>query len=462
MRLFDTKRQSLQEFQPLHPGHASIYVCGPTVQSAPHIGHLRSALIYDLLRRWMTYRGLEVTLVRNVTDIEDRILSNAEAAGVPWWALAYRVEREFNRAYDALGILPPTYEPRATGTIERIQMLIELLLERGHAYRAEDESGDVYFDTSSWPDYGELTHQRPSEMAPGDTADRGKRTPADFALWKGHKPDEPDSASWPSPWGRGRPGWHIECSAMSTLYLGSRFDIHGGGLDLRFPHHENELAQTRAAGYDGPQLWMHNGLVSVSGQKMSKSLGNSVFASELLGRADAPTLRYFLGSAQYRSTLEYSPELLGEAEAAVGRIRNFLVRAEAALAPEAAAVAEEQVPEEFAAAMDDDLGVPQALAVLHEHVRRGNGQLGAPSELAETYRSVRAMLTVLGLDLSASGQGAPDRARTALDSLVPVLLQQRQQAREAHDFARADGLRALLVQAGLEIEDTPQGAKWRL
>lgn len=468
MRLFDTKTQSLQEVEPIHPGRLGVYVCGPTVQSAPHIGHLRSALIYDILRRWMTYSGLQVTLVRNVTDIDDKILANAQATGEPWWALAYRVERDFNRAYDALGILPPTYEPRATGTIERIQLLIELLIEHGHAYRAADDSGDVYFDTASWQRYGELTHQRVEDMVSDDAGERGKRAPIDFALWKGRKDGEPESASWPSPWGRGRPGWHIECSAMSTLYLGGSFDIHGGGLDLRFPHHENELAQTAAAGYEGPRIWMHNGLVSVGGQKMSKSLGNSVFASELLDEADPATLRYFLGAAHYRSTLEYSPQLLGEARAAVGRIRTFLARATAALHAagvdlDDGGVAGSLVPIQFAQAMDDDLGVPQALAVLHDAVHRGNGLLDDPEGLAGVYRSVTAMLAVLGIDL-ASGAASADSTplRTALDALVPALLDERQQARIAHDYARADRLRDRLIAAGIAVEDTPDGAKWRI
>jgi cysteinyl-tRNA synthetase len=468
MRLFDTKTQSLQEVQPIQPGRLGVYVCGPTVQSAPHIGHLRSALIYDILRRWMTYSGLHVTLVRNVTDIDDKILANAQTTGEPWWALAYRVERDFNRAYDALGILPPTYEPRATGTIERIQLLIELLIEHGHAYRADDDSGDVYFDTASWQRYGELTHQRVEDMVSDDASERGKRASIDFALWKGRKDGEPESASWPSPWGRGRPGWHIECSAMSTLYLGGAFDIHGGGLDLRFPHHENELAQTAAAGYEGPRIWMHNGLVSVGGQKMSKSLGNSVFASELLDEADPATLRYFLGAAHYRSTLEYSPQLLGEARAAVGRIRTFLTRAAAALRAadvdlDDGGVAGSLVPIQFAQAMDDDLGVPQALAVLHDAVHRGNGLFDDAEGLAGVYRSVTAMLAVLGIDLASDAASADSiPLRTALDALVPALLDERQQARAAHDYARADQLRDRLVDAGIAVEDTPDGAKWRI
>ena len=280
LRLHDSQTQSLRDFVPLVDGRVGIYVCGPTVQSAPHIGHLRSALAYDQLRRWLTYRGLDVTLVRNVTDIDDKVIDNArrgqEAGGTEeWWALAYRVELEFSRAYGALGILPPSYEPRATASIGEMQALIARLVERGHAYPADDGSGDVYFDTASWPEYGALTRQRADDMEAATDADpRAKRDVRDFALWKGAKQGEPASASWPSPWGAGRPGWHIECSAMSTRYLGAEFDIHGGGLDLRFPHHENELAQSRAAGDPFARYWLHNGLVAVAGQKMSKSLGN--------------------------------------------------------------------------------------------------------------------------------------------------------------------------------------------
>ena len=300
VRLYDSLQQAVVDLAPRVEGQVGIYVCGPTVQSAPHIGHLRSALVYDLWRRWLTARGYEVTFIRNVTDIDDKILA-AETEAERWYALAYRVELEFTAGYRALGILPPTYEPRATASIEQMHAIIEELIERGHAYAADDESGDVYFDVRSWSRYGELTRQSPDDMEDaGDAPPRAKRDPRDFALWKGAKPDEPTSAHWRSPWGRGRPGWHIECSAMAARYLGEAFDIHGGGLDLRFPHHENELAQSSAAGHPFAQHWVHNGLVTIGGQKMSKSLGNSVFAADILASHRPAVVRYWLGSAHYR------------------------------------------------------------------------------------------------------------------------------------------------------------------
>ena len=329
LRLFDSHSQTLRDFVPLVPGEAGIYLCGPTVQSSPHVGHLRSALVYDQLRRWLTVTGHKVTLVRNVTDIDDKVLVNAAASGEQWWALAYRFEIEFNQAYNALRITPPTYEPRATASIPEMLAIIERLIEAGYAYQAEDASADVYFAASKWASYGELTNQRADDMAAAEDADpRGKRDPRDFALWKAAKPNEPTSASWQTRFGAGRPGWHIECSAMSTKYLGSQFDIHGGGLDLRFPHHENELAQSRAAGDAFANYWLHNGLVNVQGQKMSKSLGNSIFAADLLGSGRPLAVRFYLGSAHYRSVLDYHEGVLDEAEAALARIEGFLERAD--------------------------------------------------------------------------------------------------------------------------------------
>ena len=470
LRLYDTRAQALVDFVPLHEGKVGMYVCGPTVQSAPHIGHLRSALAYDVIRRWLEYRGLEVTLIRNVTDIDDKILVNAAAAQAAggteqWWALAYRVEREFNAAYAALGIRPPSYEPRATASIGAMIAIIERLVERGHAYPAPDGSGDVYFDTASWASYGELTHQSRDAMQDAEDADpRGKRDPRDFALWKGHKEGEPESASWPSPWGRGRPGWHIECSAMSTSFLGSTFDIHGGGLDLRFPHHENELAQSRAAGDGFARHWIHNGLVNVSGQKMSKSIGNTLGAAELLRAARPLAVRYFLGSAHYRSTLEFTDSALAEAEAALDRIGGFLDRAARALGGPVSPA--EEVPDAFAAAMDDDFGVPQALAVLHDTVRAGNSALdsGEVQSALTAAGQLRAMAGVLGIDPVAPEWRAAgkDAALPALSALVAERLQARAEARAAKDWASSDRIREELAQAGIRIEDTADGTHWSL
>ncbi|GAB3125004.1 cysteine--tRNA ligase [Glaciibacter psychrotolerans] len=466
VRLYDSKAQALRDFVPLVPGKVGIYVCGPTVQSSPHIGHLRSALAYDQLRRWLVYRGNDVTFVRNVTDIDDKILVNAEGSNEAWWALAYRYELEFTAGYQRLGILAPTYEPRATASIQQMQDIIARLIERGHAYAADDGSGDVYFATGSWPAYGELTRQSLDNVEAATDADpRGKRDPRDFALWKGHKAGEPTDAAWPSPWGGGRPGWHIECSAMAARYLGEQFDIHGGGLDLRFPHHENELAQSNAAGDAFANYWVHNGLVHVNGQKMSKSLGNSVFASELLEQARPIVVRYYLGSAHYRSTLDFLPGSLAEAEAALERVESFLDRADRRLADTRfAGSGAEVVPDDFASAMDDDLAVPQALGVLHDTVRAGNAALDAEDlHAAASARSqVLAMSEVLGINpLSPGWSVATDEpAMVALTALVERLLEDREISRQSRDYAAADRIRDELIAAGITIEDTPSGAHW--
>ena len=461
MRLFDSKEQSLRDFTPRVAGEVGMYVCGPTVQSSPHVGHLRSALVYDQLRRWLTHEGYNVTLVRNVTDIDDKVLENARAAGVEqWWALAYRMEAEFTAAYDLLGIQRPTYEPRATASIPEMIAIIERLIERGHAYPAPDGSGDVYFDTASWPAYGELTNQKPAEMeAAADADPRGKKAPQDFALWKGHKEGDPESASWSSPWGPGRPGWHIECSAMSTKYLGSAFDIHGGGLDLRFPHHENELAQSSAAGDGFAMYWLHNGLVSVGGQKMSKSLGNSVFAKDLLEQAKPVVLRYLLGSAQYRSTLELHDGAIEEAKASFDRIEGFLSRTQR----EAGQIGSADVSASFRDAMNDDLNIPAALAVVFELVRSGNTALDAGDVATASSHAAQvvAMLDVLGVNpLDEQWAGNSSQGDAALELLMTELLEARAEARANKDFATADLLRERLAAAGITIEDTTSGAHW--
>ena len=468
-RIYDSAALEVREFVPLHDGEVSLYVCGPTVQSSPHVGHLRSALAYDIIRRWIEYTGSKVTLVRNVTDIDDKILAKATDAE-PWWALAYRVELEFQRAYAALGILPPTYEPRATGAIPEMQALIAELIARGHAYAAPDGSGDVYFDTASWPEYGALTHQRIDDMEPAaDGGARAKRSPHDFALWKGHKPGEPETAAWDSPWGRGRPGWHIECSAMSTKYLGSTFDIHGGGRDLRFPHHENELAQSHAAGLGFARYWMHNGLVALRGTKMSKSVGNIVGAEEFLGWTRPIVARYFLGSVHYRSTIELSKELVAEAEQAFARIEAFLDRSASVLEHSGAAEAGSgRVPDAFSKAMLDDFAAPQAIAVLHGTVSEGNRAVddGDVPALARLRAETVAMLRVFGLDPEsppwAEGvpRGSAETDAHALAALVGSLVAERAAARRSKDFARADAIRETLDAAGVELRDGPQGTDW--
>ena len=467
LRLHDTRAQQLRDFVPLDASNVTMYVCGPTVQSGPHIGHVRAALSFDLLRRWLEHRYGRVTFVRNVTDIDDKVLQNATDAE-PWWALAYRMEMEFSQAYAAIGIRPPTYEPRATGFIPQMHELIVRLIERGHAYAASDDSGDVYFDVRSWPAYGELTHQSVDDMeAAADADPRGKRNPQDFALWKGAKADEQSDATWASPWGAGRPGWHIECSAMSRRYLGAEFDIHGGGLDLRFPHHENELAQSAAAGDGFARYWMHNGLVTVGGQKMSKSLGNFTLASDVLAKHDPLVVRYALAAAHYRSSLDLTESSWAEAEAALDRIRTFLERVQRSQSTQPKTIGWGQgptLPTDFEAAMDDDLGVPQALAVLHETVRAGNAALdrGDATSAADARHSVLGMVRILGLDDESGLTRADGTTASALDTLVQTMITQRAQARADKDWAAADRIRDAIAAAGITLEDTPDGTHWSI
>jgi cysteinyl-tRNA synthetase len=466
IRLYDTETREVRDFVPLEAGKVGIYLCGLTVQSEPHVGHVRSGVNFDVLRRWLTFRGYDVTFIRNITDIDDKILLKSAEQGRPWYNLAYAMRRELDAAYDALNVEPPTYEPAATGHVPEMIELIDRLLTKGHAYVAEDGSGDVYFDVRSWPAYGELTHQRIDDMeAAADADPRGKRDPRDFALWKGWKKEtEPETAAWPSPWGPGRPGWHIECSAMALKYLGGAFDIHGGGVDLRFPHHENELAQSRAAGFGFASYWMHNAWITTAGEKMSKSLGNSLTIPSVLERTRAIDLRFYMVAAHYRSHVEFSFEALDEAAAGFRRVENFLERAVAVLG----AVEPGQVAPGFEAAMDDDLGTPAAVATVYDVVREGNKLLadGDTPALRETAGAVRAMLAVLGVDPLdarwAGTSGAETKLTGVVDALVTGLLEQRARARAEKDFAAADAIRDQLKAAGVEIEDTPQGPTWSL
>jgi cysteinyl-tRNA synthetase len=466
LSLFDSRAQAVRAFDPIVAGKVGIYLCGPTVQGLPHVGHLRSALVYDQLRRWLTFSGSEVTLVRNVTDIDDKVLENAKATGEEWWALAYRFELAFNQAYAALQITPPTYEPRATAAIPEMLDLIERLIAAGYAYQAEDGSADVYFAASKWAKYGELTNQKIDDMAPdAEVQLRGKRDPRDFALWKAHKDGDAVSASWNTRFGAGRPGWHIECSAMSTKYLGSQFDIHGGGLDLRFPHHENELAQSSAAGDAFANYWLHNGLVNVSGQKMSKSLGNSIFAADLLAAARPIVVRYYLGSAHYRSVLDYHEGVLDEAESAMTRIETFVEKAIRRIGSTPSLSLSDvraAVPTAFSSAMDDDLAMPAALAALHDEVRSGNSSLdsGDDAATASSLSAVLAMTSVLGINPLEWSTAGSNAAESALDALIQALISERNEARSNKDFARSDAIRNQLQAAGITLEDAADGTHW--
>jgi cysteinyl-tRNA synthetase len=466
IRLYDSATRTVRDFVPLHEGHVGIYLCGLTVQSEPHVGHVRSGVNFDVLRRWLVAQGYDVTFIRNITDIDDKILIKSADQGRPWYNLAYSMRIELDRAYDALHVQPPTYEPAATAHIPEMIEIITPLIERGHAYAAADGSGDVYFDVHSWPSYGELTGQKVDDMEPAEDADpRGKRDPRDFALWKGRKESEPESASWPSPWGRGRPGWHIECSAMALKYLGGAFDIHGGGVDLRFPHHENEQAQSRAAGHDFASYWMHNAWITTAGEKMSKSLGNTLSIPSVLTKVRGIDLRFYMVAAHYRSHVEFSFEALDEAAQGFQRIENFLLRSAELLG---------EVPigtmcADFVNAMNDDIGTPAAVAAIYDVVREGNKLLaeGPSDALRGAASSVRAMLDVLGLDpfddhWTSASSGNEEKLRAAVDALVAHLLEKRAEARAAKDFAAADAIRDQLKSAGIELEDTPQGPKWSI
>ncbi|MDN6130535.1 MAG: cysteine--tRNA ligase [Corynebacterium casei] len=459
LRIFDTATRSLRDFEPIKPGYASIYLCGATPQAKPHIGHLRSGVAFDIVRRWLSELGLDVAFVRNVTDIDDKILTKAADNNRPWWEWVSTYEREFTKAYETLGVLPPSVEPRATGFVTQMVDYMQRLMDRGFAYASE---GSVYFDVAAWvnsegSDYGSLSGNRVEDMEQGETDVTGKRSPQDFALWKAAKPGEP---SWPTPWGDGRPGWHLECSAMSTYYLGESFDIHGGGLDLQFPHHENEIAQSHAAGDGFANFWMHNHWVTMAGEKMSKSLGNVLAVDNLLDIVRPQELRYYLGSAHYRSVLEYSEGALTEAAAGYRRIEEFLARFDN--------VELGQWTEGFEKAMNDDFSVPKALAEIHVAVREGNKALSASDEQTaqKLAESVRRMAEILGFDPLSNQWGAGESddsaALEALDVLVQAELARRAQARAEKNWAVADEVRDRLAKAGITVTDSADGAKWSL
>jgi cysteinyl-tRNA synthetase len=459
LSLYDTLTRTTSEFTPLKAGEVGIYLCGATVQAPPHIGHVRSGVNFDILRRWLTRSGYNVTFIRNVTDIDDKILHKAVHEQAPWWAVAMKYEREFTQAYAALNVLPPTYEPRATGHVTQMIELMQLLIEKGAAYAPGN--GDVYLEVRKLSSYLTLSRQKLDDLLPAADADETfKKDPRDFALWKAAKPGDP---SWPTPWGPGRPGWHLECSAMAHAYLGEAFDIHGGGLDLIFPHHENEIAQSEAAGYGFAKRWLHNAWVTASGEKMSKSLGNSLQVHELLKSVRGIELRWYLGSAHYRSMLEFSHEALAESATAFRRIEGFLNRSVEILGAEPVPT----ISQVFTDAMNDDLAVPTALASISEALRAGNSAItaGDTATIENSANEIRGALEILGcdpFDPAFASSTAVEDIGAALDGVIQLALAQRTAARERKDFAASDQIRDGLAVLGITIEDTAQGPRWSI
>ena len=458
LSLYDTLTRTTSPFVPLKKGEVGIYLCGATVQAPPHIGHVRSGVNFDILRRWLTKSGYNVTFIRNVTDIDDKILHKAVHEKAPWWAVAMKYERAFSDAYAALNVQPPTYEPRATGHITQMIELMTLLIEKGAAYAPGN--GDVYLEVRKLKSYLTLSRQKVDDLLPAADADETyKKDPRDFALWKAAKPGDP---SWPTPWGAGRPGWHLECSAMAHAYLGQAFDIHGGGLDLIFPHHENEIAQSEAAGYAFSKRWMHNAWVTASGEKMSKSLGNSLQVVELLKSVRGIELRWYLGSAHYRSMLEFSHDALSESAIAFRRIEGFLIRSTEILGAEPTPV----ISQGFTDAMNDDLAVPTALAGISEALRLGNSAItsGDKKGIKASADEIRGALEILGCDpfdpVFATSGG--EDLTSALDGVIQLALAQRTAARDRKDFAASDQIRDGLAALGIVIEDTAQGPRWSI
>ena len=452
LNLYDTKSRKVSSFKPIKKGEVGIYLCGATVQAPPHIGHIRSGVNFDILRRWLITSGYKVTFIRNVTDIDDKIIHKATHEEIPWWQVAAKYQRSFTDAYNKLNVLPPTYEPLATGHITQMIELIKKLIDNGSAYAPGN--GDVYLEVKKVKDYLSLSNQKLEDLLVAEDADlKFKKDPKDFALWKAAKKDEP---SWPTPWGDGRPGWHIECSAMAHAYLGESFDIHGGGLDLIFPHHENEIAQSTAAGFNFANIWMHNAWVTTSGEKMSKSLGNSLQVAEILKKVRGIELRWYLGSAHYRSMLEFSFEALAESATAFKRIEAFLSRAESILGKEV----ELLIADEFAKAMNDDLAVPQALAFIAESMRIGNSAAEDKKVIAKTAGEIRGALSVLGCDPRDAAFAMPQSKNGAIDGLIKLALEQREAARLRKDFVAADQIRDQIASLGITVEDTSSGPRW--
>jgi cysteinyl-tRNA synthetase len=464
LRIHNSLGGKLEVFTPLQPGKVRMYVCGITVYDHLHVGHLRMLTAFDVVQRYLRLSGYELTYVRNITDIDDKIIQRAAVNGESIDSLTARYIAAMHEDCAALGIAPPDHEPRATGHVPQIIAMIERLIGRGHAYVATD--GDVMYSVTSFPGYGRLSGKRLEDLRAGARidVDTTKRDPLDFVLWKRSKPGEP---SWESPWGAGRPGWHIECSAMSTALLGETFDIHGGGMDLKFPHHENEIAQTcGATGKAFARFWMHNGFVNVDSEKMSKSLGNFFTVREVLPKLrHAEVLRYFLVASHYRGPINYTLATLQQADATLGGFYNAL----RGLPPADGGAHAEHWRREFREVMDDDFNTPRALAVLQQLAREINehkaaGRTGEAAALGAVLRELAGVLGVAQLDpelwFRLPAPGGPDTGLSEAD--IQAQIAARLAARKSRDFAAADGIRKALAEQGVVLEDRPDGTTiWR-
>lgn len=458
LKIFNTLSRQKEEFKPIHAGKVGMYVCGVTIYDLCHIGHGRTFVSFDVVSRYLRYLGYDLTYVRNVTDVDDKIIRRAAENGETCDQLTSRMLAEMHADFDALNILRPDLEPRATHHIQEIIELVELLLSREHAYVADN--GDVMFSVETDPDYGLLSRQDLEQLQAGARVEIAevKRNPMDFVLWKMSKPGEP---SWQSPWGAGRPGWHIECSAMNSKQLGNHFDIHGGGSDLMFPHHENEIAQSSCA-HDGPYVnyWMHSGMVMIDREKMSKSLNNFFTIRDVLGHYDAETVRYFLMSGHYRSQLNYSEENLNQARAGLERLYIALRGTDLQAEP----LGGEEFVARFRQAMDDDFNTPEAYSVLFDMAREINRlkseDSAAANGLAAELRCLSGVLGILEQDPETflqSAAGADDGDVAIIEGLI----KQRNDARQAKDWALADSARKQLTDMGIVLEDSSEGTIWR-
>ena len=453
LRIYNTLSRALEEFSPLEPGHVRMYVCGMTVYDLCHLGHARSMVAFDIVQRWLRAGGLRVTYVRNITDIDDKIIRRALENGETLRSLTDRMVDALHQDADALAIERPTHEPRATDYVPQMLSLIGTLEQRGLAYRSDD--GDVNYAVRSFPGYGKLSGKSPDELRAGErvAVAGGKHDPLDFVLWKAAKPGEPDEARWNSTYGAGRPGWHIECSAMGCALLGSSFDIHGGGADLQFPHHENEIAQSEGAtGQPLAQVWMHNGFINVDDEKMSKSLGNFFTIREVLKVFDAETVRFFIARSHYRSPLNYSDAHLRDARASLRRLYTALGTAPAAA--DGPIDWADPYAARFRAAMDEDFGTPEALAVLFDLAGAVNRQPTAAN--AGLLKSLGGLLGLLQSDpreYLTAGAGLDEAA-------IQTHIAARAAAKAARDFAEADRIRKSLLENGIVLKDTSVGTTW--